>query len=187
MFRQSVRAAAVAAATLSLAALSVSCTTPPKADSPTDGPTTTAPDTTGTPTGTAHTPPPASDEAPPADSTPRSASPSMPDERPDSIPPEKVRDAFAGLQATLNDSCTPENCAYFLGRVHDELHRLDRAMKADPKGPGHFLEPIDLIEKLDARLGGDRSFENLKKHQDLLIGTRDRINTWMQDHPDDYR
>ncbi|CAM5670801.1 hypothetical protein [Streptomyces narbonensis] len=107
---------------------------------------------------------------------------------PGDTPPELVRDAFAGLQATLNDSCdTPGNCEYFLGRVYDELHRMDRAMKADPKGPGHFPEPIELIEKLDGELDGDRSFENLKKHQSLLIGTRDRINTWMQGHPDDYR
>ncbi|MEU3745555.1 MULTISPECIES: hypothetical protein [Streptomyces] len=81
----------------------------------------------------------------------------------------------------------PGNCESFLGRVHDELHRLDRAMKADPKGPGHFPEPIALIEKLDGELDGDRSFENLKKHRSLLTGTRDRITTWMQDHPDDYR
>ncbi|MBX9422923.1 hypothetical protein [Streptomyces lateritius] len=100
---------------------------------------------------------------------------------------ERVRDAFAGLQATLDDSCTPGNCAYFLGRVHDELQRMDRAMKADPKGPGHFPEPIALIAKLNRELDGDRSFENLKKHQSLLVGTRDEINTWMQGHPDDYR
>ncbi|WP_246127129.1 hypothetical protein [Embleya hyalina] len=99
----------------------------------------------------------------------------------------KVRDAFAGLQATLKDTCTPGTCAYFLGRVHDELHRLDRAMKTDPKGAGHFPEPIALIKALDAEVGGDRSFENLKKHQTMLISTRDRINTWMQGHPDDYR
>ncbi|WP_156724608.1 hypothetical protein [Streptomyces apocyni] len=98
-----------------------------------------------------------------------------------------VRDAFATLQATLNDSCTPGNCAYFLGRVYDELEGLDAAMKADPKGPGHFPEPIDWIAELRRTLGGDRTFENLKKHQTLLIGTRDKINTWMQDHPDDYR
>ncbi|MFE8942035.1 hypothetical protein ACFYNX_31745 [Streptomyces sp. NPDC007872] len=101
---------------------------------------------------------------------------------------ERVRDAFAGLQATLNDSCAdPGNCPYFLGRVHDELQRMDRAMKGDAKGPGHFPEPIALIGKLNGALDGDRSFENLKKHQGLLIGTRDRINTWMQGHPDDYR
>ncbi|MFD9976776.1 hypothetical protein ACFWZR_21170 [Streptomyces sp. NPDC059017] len=103
-------------------------------------------------------------------------------------PPEKVRDAFAGLQATLNDGCTTEGqCAYFLGRVHDELERLDRAMKADPKGPGHFPEPIEWIAGLRAAIGTDRSYANLKAHQDELVGTRDRINTWMQDHPDDYR
>ncbi|MFD3539236.1 hypothetical protein ACFWUQ_07005 [Streptomyces sp. NPDC058662] len=112
---------------------------------------------------------------------PASAAPSP------SEPVSKVRDAFAGLQATLDDSCTPGNCAYFLGRVYDELHRLDRAMKADPKGAGHFPEPIALIAKLDKDLGDDRSFENLKKHQATLLGTRDKINTWMQGHPDDYR
>lgn len=101
----------------------------------------------------------------------------------------QVRDAFAGLQATLNDTCTPGSgdCAYFLGRVHDELDRLDRAMKADPKGPGHFPEPIAWISELRTALGDDRSTANLEKHRDKLIGTRDRINTWMQDHPDDYR
>ncbi|MEU7278130.1 hypothetical protein AB0A69_04965 [Streptomyces sp. NPDC045431] len=101
--------------------------------------------------------------------------------------PEKVRDAFAGLQATLGDSCTPGNCAYFLDRVHEELDGLDRAMKADPKGPGHFAEPIAWIAALRTSLKGDTSFDNLKKHQSELIGTRDRINVWMQDHPDDYR
>lgn len=60
-------------------------------------------------------------------------------------------------------------------------------MKADPKGPGHFPEPIALIAKLDGELGGDRSTANLEKHKALLIDTRDRINTWMQGHPDDYR
>lgn len=100
--------------------------------------------------------------------------------------PELVRDAFAGLQATLNDSCAAD-CAYFLGRVHEELQGLDAAMKADPKGPGHFPEPIAWIEKLRTTLGGDHTYANLKKHQTLLLGTRDRINTWMQDHPDDYR
>ncbi|MFJ8647667.1 hypothetical protein ACIRNI_16280 [Streptomyces sp. NPDC093546] len=101
--------------------------------------------------------------------------------------PEKVRDAFAGLQATLGDSCTPDNCSYFLTRVHEELDGLDRAMKADPKGPGHFPEPIAWIAALRTSLKGDTSFDNLKKHQSELIGTRDRINVWMQDHPDDYR
>ncbi|MEU4129537.1 hypothetical protein [Streptomyces wuyuanensis] len=106
----------------------------------------------------------------------------------DTPPPEKVRDAFAGLQATLQDGCTTEErCAYFLGRVYDELERLDRAMKADPKGPGHFPEPIEWISGLRGTIGPDRSYPNLKAHEGELVGTRDRINTWMQDHPDDYR
>ncbi len=99
---------------------------------------------------------------------------------------EKVRDAFATLQATLNDSCATD-CAYFLGRVHKELQELDGAMKADPKGPGHFPEPIQKIAELNKTLAGDSSYENLKKHEQLLVGTRDFINTWMQGHPDDYR
>jgi hypothetical protein len=102
-------------------------------------------------------------------------------------PVEKVRDAFAGLQATLDDACTPDNCNYFLNRVLSELHRMDRAMKADPQGPSHFSKPIELIKILDTTLGSDQSFDNLKRHQDLLIGIRDRINAWMQDHPSDYR
>ncbi|MFF1347542.1 hypothetical protein ACFVZJ_16390 [Streptomyces sp. NPDC058322] len=103
--------------------------------------------------------------------------------------PEAVRDAFAGLQATLNDSCTPgsSNCAYFLGRVHDELARLDKAMKADAQGPGHFKEPIAEIAALRETLNGDLSTDNLEKHRSELIGTRDRVNTWMQGHPEDYR
>jgi hypothetical protein len=103
--------------------------------------------------------------------------------------PEAVRDAFAGLQATLYDNCTPgsSNCAYFLGRVHDELVRLDKAMKADAQGPGHFKEPIAGIAALRKTLNGDPSTDNLEKHRSELIGTRDRINTWMQGHPEDYR
>ncbi|MFJ6831831.1 hypothetical protein [Streptomyces sp. NPDC091209] len=101
---------------------------------------------------------------------------------------EKVRDVFARLQATYNDGCTtPGNCEYFLGRVRDELGSLDESMRADPQGPGHFKEPLAWIAKLRAELGGDKSFANLEKHQALLTGTRDRINTWMQGHPEDYR
>ncbi|MFB7256788.1 hypothetical protein [Streptomyces nojiriensis] len=122
---------------------------------------------------------------------PSDPSPSAPSPTGEPIPPvnqpERVRDAFAGLQATLDDACVPGNCAYVLGRLDDELHRVDRAMKADPKGPGHFPEPIALIAKLDGELAGDRSTANLEKHKALLIDTRDRINTWMQGHPDDYR
>ncbi|WP_329176103.1 hypothetical protein [Streptomyces sp. NBC_01477] len=102
-------------------------------------------------------------------------------------PAEKVRDAFAGLQATLMESCTPGDCADFLGRVYDELHGMDQAMKADPKGPGHFAKPIKLVKQLDAEIGGDSSSAVLEKHQASLISTRDQINTWMQGHPDDYR
>lgn len=103
--------------------------------------------------------------------------------------PELVRDAFAGLQATYQDGCTPGdgNCAYFLGRVNDELSRLDKAMKADKKGPGHFEEPIAWVGTLRSTLDGDVSTPNLEKHRAELIGTRDRVNTWMQGHPEDYR
>ena len=102
--------------------------------------------------------------------------------------PEKVRDAFAELQATYNDGCTtPGNCAYFLNRVLDNLGGLDAAMKADPQGPAHFEQPLAWIAGLRRELGGDSSFENLKKHQDRLTGVRDRINAWMQGHPEDYR
>ncbi|MFF4229637.1 hypothetical protein [Streptomyces sp. NPDC001820] len=174
MFKSSVRGAAVVA--VALAALSVSCSTTPKADKPDGGPAAAAGEASA----------PAGAPASPSASHEASAV-SAPPSAPAAASAEKVRDAFAGLQATLGDSCTPGDCAYFLGRVYDELHRMDRAMKADPKGPGHFPEPIDLIKKLDAELGGDRSFENLQKHQTSLIGTRDKINTWMQSHPDDYR
>ncbi|MEV7426004.1 hypothetical protein [Streptomyces sp. NPDC091212] len=102
--------------------------------------------------------------------------------------PELVRDAFAGLQATLGETCTvgAGDCAYFLGRVHDELIRLDTAMKADPKGPGHFPEPLAWIADLRTTLDGDTSTKNLEAHRTELIRVRDRINVWMQDHPDDY-
>ncbi|MER5883777.1 hypothetical protein ABT160_08100 [Streptomyces sp. NPDC001941] len=168
MFQSSARGAAVIA--VALAALSVSCSTSAKSDGPAD-----RTDRAGAPTSAPASPAKAAD---PAD---------VPAEAPSEAPAEKVRDAFAGLQATLGDSCSAGDCAYFLGRVYDELHRMDKAMKADPKGPGHFPQPIDWIKKLDARLGGDRSFENLKKHETSLVGTRDKINTWMQGHPDDYR
>ncbi|MFJ7255426.1 hypothetical protein ACIQWV_23260 [Streptomyces sp. NPDC098085] len=103
--------------------------------------------------------------------------------------PEAVRDAFAGLQATLNDNCTPgsANCAYFLGRVNDELARLDKAMRADAQGAGHFKEPLARISALRKTLNGDTATANLEKHRSDLLGTRDRVNTWMQGHPEDYR
>ncbi|MGX1267606.1 hypothetical protein [Streptomyces phaeoluteigriseus] len=178
MLRSSaVRAALVATV---LAALGVSCGTGAGTDEP-GGSTVAAAGRTG--------PAASSPASPGAGGSPDAsgASGASGAATPPSPPAEKVRDAFAGLQATLGDSCTPGNCAYFLGRVYDELHRLERAMRADPKGPGHFPEPLALIGKLDTELGGDRTFENLEEHQEALIGTRDRINTWMQGHPDDYR
>ncbi|MCM2413879.1 hypothetical protein [Streptomyces sp. RKAG290] len=103
--------------------------------------------------------------------------------------PELVRDAFAGLQATYNDSCLPNgvNCVYFFGRVNDELASLDKAMKADDQGPAHFKEPLAWMSELRTTLAGDTSTANLQKNQKQLTGTRDRINTWMQGHPEDYR
>ncbi|MFG2597778.1 hypothetical protein [Streptomyces sp. NPDC048462] len=103
--------------------------------------------------------------------------------------PELVRDAFAGLQATLNDTCTPGtgDCDYFLGRVNEELTGLDASMKVDPQGPGHFKEPLEWTAKLRTTLAGDTSTANLEKHFKDLVGTRDRVNTWMQGHPEDYR
>ncbi|MFI6896087.1 hypothetical protein ACIBM4_18445 [Streptomyces sp. NPDC050256] len=103
--------------------------------------------------------------------------------------PEEVRDAFAGLQATYQDGCAPGdgNCAYFLGRVNDELNGLDRSMRADAGGPNHFKAPMGWISALRTTLAGDTSTANLEKHRKQLLGTRDRINTWMQGHPEDYR
>ncbi|MFJ6460199.1 hypothetical protein ACIQM0_03925 [Streptomyces sp. NPDC091387] len=102
---------------------------------------------------------------------------------------EKVRDAFAGLQATLDDTCTPGagDCAYFLGRVNEELAGLDASMKADQQGPGRFKEPLAWTAALRTALAGDTSAANLEKHFKDLTGTRDRVNTWMQGHPEDYR
>ncbi|MFC8224659.1 hypothetical protein [Streptomyces sp. NPDC057287] len=107
----------------------------------------------------------------------------------DPAAPELVRDAFAGLQATYQDGCAPGdgNCAYFLGRVNEELGGLGKAMKADKKGPGHFEEPLARIGTLSTALDGDVSTANLEKHRSELLGTRDRVNTWMQGHPEDYR
>ncbi|MFD3452332.1 hypothetical protein ACFWVC_09125 [Streptomyces sp. NPDC058691] len=133
---------------------------------------------------------PASAPASATSSATASASPSVPVTATEAYeePVEKVRDAFATLQATYNDGCTtPGECEYFLTRVHDELDGLDAAMKADPQGRGHFREPLAWTAELRGTLHGDVTFENLKKHQDLLVGTRDRINRWMQGHPEDYR
>ncbi|MFJ2204103.1 hypothetical protein [Streptomyces microflavus] len=102
--------------------------------------------------------------------------------------PAAVRDAFATLQATLGETCTPGagDCAYFLGRVTRELTELDESMRADGKGPGHFKKPLADMKVLFDTLGEDRSTSNLVKHFSEIVGTRDGINTWMQDHPDDY-
>ena len=103
--------------------------------------------------------------------------------------PPRVRDAFATLQATLSETCTPGagDCAYVLGRVYDELTGLQASMKAYPNGPGHFKEPVDWLTTLRKTLNDDTSTANLEKHRSELFGTRDRINTWMQGHPEDYR
>ncbi|MFH9265189.1 hypothetical protein ACH4KN_13145 [Streptomyces sp. NPDC017546] len=103
--------------------------------------------------------------------------------------PALVRDAFATLQATLGDTCTPGagDCAYFLGRVTRELTELDESMRADAKGPGHFKQPLADMKVLFDKLGDDRSEAHLEKYFSEIVGTRDGINTWMQDHPDDYR
>ncbi|MET9607799.1 hypothetical protein ABZZ17_22465 [Streptomyces sp. NPDC006512] len=191
MFHTTARTAAATLMTLTLAAFTVSCGggDDPKASAPAPASASASPSAAASPTAS---PTPSASVAGSGGSTVApDASPSFsagsPSPRGSEEPVSLVRDAFAGLQATLNDSCTPGNCSYFLGRVYDELHRMDRAMKADAKGPGHFPEPISLIAKLDKQLGGDRSFENLKKNQKTLIDTRDKINVWMQGHPDDYR
>ncbi|WNF27263.1 hypothetical protein RI138_10680 [Streptomyces sp. C11-1] len=117
------------------------------------------------------------------------AATAAPDTAAPSPAPELVRDAFATLQATLGDTCTPGagDCAYFLGRVTRELTELDEAMRADSKGPGHFKKPLADMKVLFGKLGEDRSTAHLEKYFSEIVGTRDGINTWMQDHPDDYR
>jgi hypothetical protein len=100
----------------------------------------------------------------------------------------QVRDTFSVLQATYDDSCdTPGNCSYFLNRLLQNLDDLDLSMKADPEGPKHFAQPLAWIAQMQSALGADFSFANLQKHQSLLVDTRDKINTWMQSHPEDYR
>ncbi|MFD7026906.1 hypothetical protein ACFWAR_02580 [Streptomyces sp. NPDC059917] len=185
MFTSTARGAAIVVA--ALAALTVSCGPGSQQAGPT-APTTAGSATTGATSPATSPGTGAAAEATTGGSPSAGApAPSAAAVDPAAAPPVKVRDAFAGLQATLGGSCTPGECAFFLGRVYDELHQLDRSMKADPKGPGHFPEPIALVAKLDAELAGDRSFDNLKEHQGVLLGTRDKINTWMQGHPDDYR
>ncbi|GGX91136.1 hypothetical protein GCM10010510_40420 [Streptomyces anandii JCM 4720] len=99
-----------------------------------------------------------------------------------------VRDSFAVLQATYNDGCTtPGNCEYFLTRVLTNLDDLYNSMKASPKGDGHFAAPLARIRAMRKSLGGDFSFPNLKRHQKLLLDTREAVNTWMQSRPEDYR
>ncbi|MFG2309852.1 hypothetical protein ACGFS9_14430 [Streptomyces sp. NPDC048566] len=99
-----------------------------------------------------------------------------------------VRDSFAVLQATYNDGCgTPGNCAYFLNRLVTDLDDLYDSMNADPKGPAHFADPVAWIAAMQDTLDGDFSYANLKRHRTLLTGTRDKVNAWMQSHPDDYR
>ncbi|MFB7216789.1 hypothetical protein [Streptomyces sp. NPDC056227] len=103
--------------------------------------------------------------------------------------PAQVRDAFATLQATLDETCTPGagDCGYVLGRVNDQLMGLEASMKAYPNGPGHFKEPVAWLAALRMSMKGDTSTDNLEKHRSELFGMRDRINTWMQGHPEDYR
>lgn len=148
-------------------------------------------DTTGAdrPAAATTTRPPADASASASASAPVvSASPSIAQPQ---VGVELVRDAFATLQATYHSGCTPTTsageCEYFLTRLHDELAGLDAAMKADPQGPGHFREPLAWMAELHKAVGEDTSFGNLKEHQEQLVATRDRINRWMQGHPEDYR
>ncbi|MEU9399126.1 hypothetical protein [Streptomyces sp. SID4985] len=116
-----------------------------------------------------------------------SPSPTSARTQPISSTPE-VRDALAVLRATYNDGCTtPDNCEYFLTRVHDNLEELAASMKADPQGKSHFAAPLAWTDTLRGTLGKDTSFPNLEKHQKLLLDTRDKINAWMRSHPEDYR
>ncbi|WP_326570386.1 hypothetical protein OIE69_03215 [Actinacidiphila glaucinigra] len=159
-----------------LAALLLSCAAPSDDGSDRTAASTRTPvSASASASASASTP---ADSAPPADGQPE-------------VTAEKVRDAFATLQATYHSGCTPSTsageCEYFLTRVRDELAQLDEAMKADPQGPGHFREPLAWTAELHDTLGTDTSFENLKKHQDQIVATRDRINRWMQGHPEDYR
>jgi ABC-type transport system substrate-binding protein len=129
----------------------------------------------------------------PATSATASASPSTTDSATPEVrevPVAKVRDSFAVLQATYTDpgcAASEGNCEYFLKRVLDNLNALDASMKASSEGPAHFKQPLAWINQMRTTLAGDSSFPNLKSHQALLTGTRDKINTWMQSHPEDYR
>ncbi|WP_030911836.1 hypothetical protein [Streptomyces sp. NRRL F-5126] len=99
-----------------------------------------------------------------------------------------VRDSFAVLQATYNDGCTtPGNCEYFLTRLVNNLDDLYDSMKASPKGHAHFAAPIARIRAMQHDFKGDFSFPSLKQHKQLLTATRDKVNAWMQGHPEDYR
>ncbi|WP_051720394.1 hypothetical protein [Streptomyces sp. NRRL F-2799] len=123
-------------------------------------------------------------------SAPASSAPAAPSAAPASpaLAPPEVRDSFAVLQATYNDGCTTEgNCEYFLNRVLSNLTYLHDSMKASPKGPGHFAVPLAWTDKLRETVGADPSFPDLKRHQKLLLDTRDKVNIWMQSHPEDYR
>lgn len=60
-------------------------------------------------------------------------------------------------------------------------------MRADGKGPGHFKKPLADLKVLFDTLGEDRSTPSLEKHFSEIVATRDGINAWMQDPPDDYR
>ncbi|MFF4652719.1 hypothetical protein [Streptomyces sp. NPDC001380] len=132
--------------------------------------------------------PSAEDSGSPAAAPAGSSSPYPTSEAAPGAAAPAVRDSFAVLQATYNDGCgTPGNCRYFLTRVLTDLDDLGASMKADPQGAEHFHAPLARIGAMQAALGGDAPFPNLRRHQDLLVGTRDRINTWMQSHPEDYR
>ncbi len=71
--------------------------------------------------------------------------------------------------------------------MNEELTGTDASMKVDPQGPGHFEEPLEWTATLRTTLAGDTSTANLEKHFKDLVGTRDRVNSWMQGHPEDYR
>lgn len=98
----------------------------------------------------------------------------------------KVRDAWARVQSQRVGGCIPSHCAQYLTDTLGAVDAFLLAMKASPKGAGHFSEPIVLIEDLQKRIP-QRSAPQLEKDRPLIESTVSRLQAFMSRHPDDYK
>ncbi|WP_125521517.1 hypothetical protein [Streptomyces sp. WAC 06783] len=103
-------------------------------------------------------------------------------------PKIEVRNAFARVQARLNEGCgqSQQTCGEYLESAMENLDFLLRAMRESPKGADYFNSPVKWIEETQKKVS-NQSSRDIVKHEAQIVQTLKRVNDWMQHHPEDYR